>query len=121
MMQGTPRENLPWRRAGIAVTLKCELGGNERLFDAHFNFYADGRLAECFCKPCKTGSELEPLLDKFCIVLSIALQHGAEVHTAAKAVMGEAPGRLVNIFDAIMAAGAKAQADVLAEIAAGGA
>jgi hypothetical protein len=118
-MTENEREMLPWRRYGIAVEFECEVGRNMWMFEAHYNFYSDGRLGECFCKPCKTGADLEPQLDKFCIVLSIALQFGADINAVVKTITSGAEGPAINIFDAIAVVGAREQANAMAEIAAG--
>lgn len=48
----------------------------------------DGRVSEVFCRPFKSGAEMEGLLDRFCIMLSVALRHGARLEDIAK-TMGD--------------------------------
>lgn len=100
------REKLPSRRAGIRRSLECHIGGNLVKFEAQYNFFEDGRLAECFCRPFKTGAELEKLLDLFCIAISIALRHGAYITAIAKTMASDAPSETTNIFYAIVREGA---------------
>lgn len=67
------RERLPDRRP--AVTGEVTWAGHRISVSA--GFAADGRVAEVFASGARYGSDLQRLLDDACVVISLALQHGA--------------------------------------------
>lgn len=115
----TEKAPLPSRRQGIRIPIAFEFGGNATRADVQFNIFEDGRICEFFCRPFKSGADIESLLDKFCIVSSIALRHGARIGEIARiaASGGNAPAR--DLFGAILQAGVKLEQEKMAEIAKG--
>ncbi len=111
------REKLPSQRAGVCVPLKCCLAGSDFAFDAHFNFYADGRLAEMFAHPFKTGADLGGALDKFCISASMLLQHGVRIADLWRTLDDGKPADKRDIFAAVIAGGVDAEAEKISAIA----
>lgn len=113
------REPLPPIRDGARVTMRCMLGQNEFPFEATYNWFPDGRICEVFCRPFRTGAELETMLDKFCIVLSIALRHGARLTDIAKTTGDVAPVALADLFGAVIRGGIEIEEERMFELAAG--
>ena len=111
------REQLPAHRSGICMRLECRLAQNTFAFNAHFNFYEDGRLGEMFAHPFKTGADLEGLLDKFCIAVSRLLQHGDRISDFWHSVDDGTPPEARDIFSAIIVGGIEAEKAKLAELA----
>jgi len=79
------RERLPDRRP--AVTGEVVWSGHRIAVSA--GFLADGRVGEVFASGARYGSDLQRLLDDACVVISLALQHGAR-----PADLGRSLGRL---------------------------
>lgn len=113
----TKRDRLPWQRHGVCVSLLCDMGGNEFKFDAHFNFYEDGRLGEMFARPFKTGAHMEALLDKFCIAVSRLLQHGMRIDEFWASVDDGMTGNRRDIFSAVICGGVEAEQQKMRELA----
>lgn len=111
-----PRERLPMQRCGVCIPLGCRLGNNKFEFNAHFNFYEDGRLGEMFAHPFKTGADLESLLDKFCIAVSRCLQHGDRIIDFWHSVDDGTPPEARDIFSAIIVGGIEAEKQKMAEM-----
>ncbi len=100
-----PREQMPAWRKGVCVPLECQLSGNHFRFDAHFNFYPDGRLGEMFAHPFKTGADLGGLLDKFCIAVSKLLQRGERISEFWQTIDDGRPADHRDILMEIVAGG----------------
>jgi len=105
------REPLPSARDGVRITLSCMLGQNEFRFEATYNWFEDGRICEVFCRPFTTGADLETMLDKFCIVTSIALRHGARLADIAKTTGDTKPVALADLFGAVLRGGLEIEAE----------
>ena len=103
------RTLLPSRRPSetISVTWQTETGQFDFDITAGFD-PATGRLAEVFYSDgMKTGTQLQASIQDTCIIVSIALQHGATVADLSKSlgeveVMGQKMP--ASIVDAILAA-----------------
>jgi len=79
---GAPaRARLPNRRgcATVAVTYR----GTE--YPLSVGYDEDGRCKEVFVAGAKQGADVEFLVDDFCTVLSIAMQHGISAKASAGA------------------------------------
>jgi hypothetical protein len=110
------RESLPALRAGICVPLKCLLNGSDFHFDAHFNFYPDGRLGELFAHPFKTGADLGTALDKFCIATSMLMQHGVRIADFWHTIDDGRTAERRDIFSAVIAGGVEEEAREIARM-----
>ena len=98
------RDRLPNRRTcetfafqhehpgGATVELLCTLG-----------YYADGRIGEVFfATDHHVGTQLDVALKDACILLSFALQHGAEVAKIRAAMTRDAQGRPEGIMGTLL-------------------
>ena len=76
-------------------------------FTASISRDADGKVAELFCDNHKAGSHVGTLVRDAAIILSFALQHGADIESIRKALgrdgAGNALGPLGAALDAISA------------------
>ena len=81
----TARERLPnWREC---VTFDFEVGGLR--YTATFSRYPDGRISELFLSNHKSNSQADTNARDAAIVLSIALQHGADLEVIRRALCRE--------------------------------
>lgn len=62
-------------------------------FTASVSYFPDGRLGELFCDNHKCGSAIGTLVRDSAIILSFALQHGADVAAIGKALARDSAGR----------------------------
>jgi hypothetical protein len=83
------RERLPPRRASQNFTF--EVDGLQ--FTATVSRFADGRLAELFLSNHKNGNQLDTFARDAAIILSFALQHGADVEAIRRALCRDSAGR----------------------------
>ena len=68
-------------------------------FSVSAGFYSDGRIGELFLSSNKPGSPIEAIARDAAILLSIALQHGADIQTIKHALTKDhdgAPATLVG-------------------------
>lgn len=74
------RRRMPTTRMGRThkVTITDPVVGDVDLY-VTANYYEDGALGECFLSVGKQGGTLQGMLDSWAILLSVALQHGAEL------------------------------------------
>jgi len=88
-MSGGGRERLPNRRASEIFDFEA-MGLR---FSASASNYADGRLAELFLDNHKAGSSIGTLVRDSAIMLSFALQHGADAEAIRRALCRDSDGR----------------------------
>jgi hypothetical protein len=72
-MTALPRERLPDRRPSVTVGLSW--AGHP--FSVTVGFASDGRVLEVFASGARSGSDMQRLIDDACVVISLAMQHGA--------------------------------------------
>lgn len=105
-MRNVLREYLPNRRGCTLLDFECD--GQE--YTAGYTRFGDGRLAEVFINSEKIGSATETNARDASIILSVALQHGADVENIRKALTrnpdGTANGPIGKLLD-ILAEGAE--------------
>jgi hypothetical protein len=82
------RERLPNRRGSESFDLEC--GGLQ--YTATISRFADGRLGEIFLTNHKAGSAADTTARDGAIVMSIALQHGADIETIRRALCRDSRG-----------------------------
>jgi hypothetical protein len=85
----TARERLPNRRASETFTF--ELDGLR--FTATVSRFADGRIGELFLNNHKTGNQSDTNARDAAILLSFALQHGANLEAIRRALCRDSQGR----------------------------
>ena len=103
----TTREALPQRRASCTASLFI---GNDT-YAVTAGFYADGRIGEVFVTAPKVGTDLEAILRDGAILLSFALQHGANLDELVHAMTRNGSGEVASILGRL----AEAVKDNLAE------
>jgi hypothetical protein len=86
------RERLPDRRANQSFTF--ELNGLR--FTATVSCFDDGRLGELFLNNHKFGNQSDTNARDAAILLSLALQHGAEIETIRRALCRDSQGRALG-------------------------
>jgi hypothetical protein len=97
----TERRRLPNRRR--SSNFNFELDGLR--FTATIGFFPDGRIGELFLNNHKAGNQSDTNARDAAIILSIALQHGADINEIRKALCrgsrGEALGPVAAALDLI--------------------
>jgi hypothetical protein len=94
------RQTLPNRRR--CETLEIEHGGHR--FSLTFSRYHDGRPAEIFLSSRHVGSPLEAIARDAAIVVSIALQFGADLGTIRNALTRDHGGGPATLLGSALAA-----------------
>ena len=108
------RDALPHRRPSATISLYIA----RDTYAVTAGFYPDGRLGEIFVTAPKVGTDIEAILRDGAILLSFALQHGADldelVHAMTRDGAGNTAsvlGRLVEAVKAELAEGPSASRD----------
>ena len=83
------RSRLPNRRASTTFDFE----GMGLRFTASVSRYPDGRISELFLDTNKAGSGIGTLVRDSAIILSFALQHGADVEDIRRALCRDSQGR----------------------------
>jgi hypothetical protein len=83
------RDRLPNRRSSVTFSFEC----NGLAYTATASWFRDGRLAELFLGNHKNNSGADTSARDAAIVLSFALQHGAEVEVIRRALSRDSHGR----------------------------
>jgi hypothetical protein len=100
------RQRLPNRR--LCESFNFELDGLR--FTATTSRFADGRLGELFLTNHKAGNQSDTNARDAAIILSFALQHGADIDAIRKALCRNSQGRALGPVGAaldVLAAGAQ--------------
>jgi hypothetical protein len=87
-----PRERLADRRSSEIFTFEA----HGHRFTGSFSRFPDGRLAELFLTNFKCGSQIGTLVHDAAIILSFALQHGADVEAIRQALCRDGDGRALG-------------------------
>ena len=105
----SPRETLPNRRQNETIGLVYN--GHE--VTATVGYTTDGRPLEVFASVAKTGTEIAHMVADACVIISLALQHGAtpeglskslgRVPDIAKGEDAEKPASLIGEIVAVLA------------------
>jgi hypothetical protein len=94
----TVRQRLPNRRA--SENFSFELNGLR--FTATVSRAPDGRIAELFLNNHKSGNQVDTNARDAAILLSFALQHGADVESIRKALCRDSHGRALGPVSAAL-------------------
>ncbi len=94
------RRCLPQRRH--AETFEIEWGGFDRTFAVTLGFYEDGSIGEVFMTGGKSGQEIEAIARDGAVVLSLALQYGAQIDNLISAVTRDEHGNPSSIIGAVL-------------------
>jgi hypothetical protein len=92
------RERLPHRRANESFTFEL---ANLR-FTATVSRFADGRVGELFLNNQKSGNQADTNACDAAIVLSFALQHGADIEAIRNALCRDGRGRALGPIGAVL-------------------
>jgi hypothetical protein len=92
------RERLPNRRCSITFSFEC----NGLRYVATASRFSDGRLAELFLANHKSNSAADVNARDAAIVLSIALQFGADVEVIRRALSRDSHGRASGALGAAL-------------------
>jgi ribonucleoside-diphosphate reductase alpha chain len=88
----TARERLPDRR----LSELFDFAAMNLRFTASISRYSDGRIGELFIDNHKAGSAIGTLVRDSAILLSFALQHGADLETIRRALCRDSNGRALG-------------------------
>jgi hypothetical protein len=94
----TERRRLPNRRASEFVNFESM---NMR-FTASVSRDATGKILELFCDNHKQGSAIGTLVRDSAIVLSFALQHGADIEAIRRALCRDSQGRALGPISTVL-------------------
>jgi len=94
----TERRRLPNRRRSENLTF--EIDGLR--FTATIGFYRDGRIGECFINNHKQGNQSDTNARDAAILLSFAIQHGADIAVIAKALCRDSKGKALGPVGALL-------------------
>jgi hypothetical protein len=94
------RETLPHRR--FSQTFALEWGGYRAPHFVTCGFYEDGRLGEVFIGAGKSGEQVEAVARDGAILLSIALQHGAQLSELSHAITRNSRHEPMSIVGAVI-------------------
>jgi hypothetical protein len=92
------RHRLPNRRASETFTF--ELDGLR--FTATVSRFPDGRLGELFLSNHKNGNQLDTFARDSAVILSFAVQHGADIDVIRRALCRDSQGRALGPIGAAL-------------------
>jgi hypothetical protein len=92
------RRRLPNRRACTLL----DFTSMDMRFTASISRDADGNVAELFLDNHKAGSSISTLVRDAAIILSFALQHGADIDSIRRALGRDSSGRPLGPLDAAL-------------------
>jgi hypothetical protein len=94
------RHTLPPRRR--AETFNLEWGGLDRRFAITAGYYDDGAVGEVFITGGKSGQEVEAIARDGAVLLSLALQYGADLANVASAITRDGAGTPSSVIGAVV-------------------
>ena len=94
------RRILPQRRA--AQTFEMGFGGLAKSHTITLGFYEDGALGEVFINGGKSGEVVEAIARDGAVLLSLALQYGAELDNIRSAITRDEQGAPSSIVGAVI-------------------
>ena len=94
------RRDLPQRRA--SVNFDIEFGGIGRAYQITVGFYSDGSIGEVFIDGGKSGQDAEAIARDGAILLSLALQYGADLANIKSALTRSEQANPSSIIGAVV-------------------
>ncbi|WP_166294356.1 hypothetical protein [Bradyrhizobium sp. 2S1] len=94
------RRTLPQRRR--CETFEITFGGLVRSHTITLGFYEDGALGEVFINGGKRGEAVEAIARDGAVILSLALQYGAEIGNIRSAITRDEQGAPSSIVGAVV-------------------
>jgi hypothetical protein len=111
------RVTLPSRRPGVSLDLEFSARpGHVVELATHYGFDETHTVREVFCLPLKTGTDLQTMVHQACIVISMALQHGATMDELARVLGEDGEEKPRSIIGHIVRVGATLDMERTAEI-----
>jgi hypothetical protein len=96
----THRRALPQRRASESFDL--DFGGLARAHTITIGFYDDGTIGEVFINGGKSGEQVEAIARDAAVILSLALQFGADLANIKSAITRDAQGDAQTIIGVVV-------------------
>ena len=96
----TIRRVLPQRRACESFDL--DFGGLARAHTITIGFYDDGTIGEVFINGGKSGEQIEAIARDAAVILSLALQFGADLANIKSAITRDAQGDAQTIIGVVV-------------------
>src|SRR4029077_9601225 len=96
----TNRRILPARRR--AETFELAFGGLAKSHTVTLGYYADGAIGEVFINGGKSGEQVEAIARDGAVLLSLALQYGAELDTIGHAITRDGAGAPSSIIGCVV-------------------
>jgi hypothetical protein len=94
------RHVLPQRRA--CETFDLDFGGLARGHTVTIGFYDDGSIGEVFINGGKSGEVVEAIARDAAVILSLALQYGADLANMKNAITRNAQGEASSIIGVVI-------------------
>jgi hypothetical protein len=94
------RRTLPQRRR--CETFEINFGGLARSHTITVGFYDDGALGEVFINSGRSGEPVEAIARDGAVVLSLALQYGAELDNIRTAITRDDQGAPTSVVGAVI-------------------
>ena len=91
----TERRTMPQRRS--CETFEIAFGGLARSHTVTLGYYDDGALGEVFINGGKSGEQVEAIARDGAVLLSLALQHGAELDNIKSAITRDEQGAPASV------------------------
>jgi hypothetical protein len=96
----TNRRTLPQRRR--CETFEISFGGLSRSHTITLGYYDDGALGEVFINGGKSGEQVEAIARDGAVLLSLALQYGAELANIKSAITRDEQGAPTSVVGAVV-------------------
>lgn len=96
----TDRRILPQRRA--SETFDLDFGGLTKAHTVTIGFYPDGAIGEIFINGGKSGEVVEAIARDAAVILSMALQFGADLTNIKSAITRDAQGEAQSIIGVVI-------------------
>lgn len=96
----TGRQALPQRRH--CETFEIDFGGLTKRHTVTVGYYDDGRPGEVFITGGKSGEMVEAIARDGAILLSMALQYGADIHAVKGAITRDSFDKPMSIVGAVV-------------------
>ena len=94
------RRTLPQRRR--SETFEIAFGGLNKHHTITLGYYDDGTLGEVFINGGKSGEQVEAIARDGAVLLSLALQYGAEIENIKSAITRDEQGAPSSVVGAVI-------------------
>jgi hypothetical protein len=94
------RRTLPQRRS--CETFEVEFGGLRHAHTVTIGFYDSGAIGEVFINGGKSGEQVEAIAHDGAVLLSLALQYGADLANIQSAIKRDGQGQPTSIIGAVV-------------------